>query len=119
MALDGCSTNPIELFDDIPPGYYYGNGKKAEIVCCAMDGSSCSRTTNTGECRSGNKDEYKVTWDEAESHCKKDGMRLCKSQEELDKCCQVGCGYANQLAWVNIQLSGKFDILMISILLQT
>ena len=115
MALDGCSTNAIKLFKDNPPTYYYGNEKKAEISCCAMDGSSCSRKTNTGQCRSGNNDDYKVTWFDADEHCKNDGMRLCNSQEELNQCCANGgaCGYNDQLVWVNIQVSGKFDALAI------
>ena len=114
MALDGCSTNAIKRFKDNPPTYYYGNDKKAEIICCAMDGSSCSRKTNTGKCRSGDNDEYKVTWDEADTHCKNEGMRLCNSQEELDQCCGGGgaCGYNDQLVWINVQVTGKLEKLL-------
>ena len=113
MALDGCSTNDIKLFNDNPPNYYYGNDKKANIVCCAMDGSSCSRRTKTGECRSGSgKPDDKVTWEDANEHCKKDGMRLCKSQLELNQCCGNGgaCGYNDQLVWINKQVSGKIEL---------
>ena len=74
----------------------------AEIVCCSLDGSSCSRkykgASGADICRSGDRDdEKKITWNEANLHCLSEGKRLCNSQEELDKCCSAGCFYDNQL----------------------
>ena len=111
LALDGCTTNEIDDFKDTSPGYYDGNDKIAQIVCCTMDGSSCSRTIGTGQCRSGDgkrKEQQKVTWSTANEHCKADGKRLCSSQKELNQCCSSGCNHDNHLVWINAQQSGKF-----------
>ena len=79
----------------------------AEIACCSLDGSSCSRkykaASGDNVCRSGDRDDEKVTWDEANLHCLSQGKRLCNSQEELDKCCGGGCGYDNQLVWSSVE----------------
>ena len=101
QALDGCSTNPANLFKDGSPGYYLGTSEAAEIQCCSSDGSSCSRKKSS-ECRSGNDDDKKFTWAEANQHCIADGKRLCRSQDEVNKCCNGGCNYDNQLVWSSI-----------------
>ena len=88
----------------------------AEIVCCSLDGSSCSRkykgASGADICRSGDgyhlwenpgDDDRKVTWNEANLHCLSEGKRLCNSQEELDKCCKTGCFYDNQLVWSSVK----------------
>ena len=111
MALDGCTTNEIYDFADTSPGYYDGNDKMAQIVCCEMDGSSCSRTISTGQCRSGDgkrKEQKKITWSTANEHCKAEKKRLCSSQKELNQCCSTGCNHDNHLVWINAQQSGKF-----------
>ena len=83
----------------------------AEIACCSLDGSSCSRkykaASGDNVCRSGDRDDEKVTWDEANLHCLSQGKRLCNSQEELDKCCGGGCGYDNQLVWSSVKEGRK------------
>ena len=99
-AFDGCSSNPLSAFDDDPPGYL-SELSKAHIVCCSLDGNSCSRK-NGDFCRSGVSDDEKVTWKEANQHCEEDGMRLCSYQEELDRCCSQGCQYDNQLVWSDL-----------------
>ena len=45
----------------------------------------------------------KVTWEEANQHCLSKGLRLCKSQEELNRCCSQGCSLDNRLAWSSIK----------------
>ena len=84
--------------------------KAAEIVCCAVDGSSCSRK-RSGVCRSGHGDAVKVTWNAARDHCEADGMRLCATQDELDQCCGGGCQYDNQLVWSNVMEGTAITIL--------
>ena len=101
-AFDGCSKNTQNAFEDRNPGYYHVVSRPAEIVCCSMDGSLCSRK-NQGICRSGNGDSYKATWMEGDKNCQDSGMRLCNSQKEIDKCCGTGCNYDNQLVWSNIE----------------
>ena len=93
----------------------------AEIVCCSLDGSSCSRkykgASGADICRSGdNDDERKVTWNEANLHCLSEGKRLCNSQEELDKCCSAGCFYDNQLVWSSVKEGMKKSNLFIKLL---
>ena len=102
-AFDGCSSNNPNIFMDDPPGYLTKESK-AEIVCCSFDGNSCSRKDTNGVCRSGHGDDYKVTWEEASQHCEDAGMRLCNTQQELDRCCTTGCQIDNQIVW-----SGKME----------
>ena len=87
-AFDGCSKNTQNDFEDLNPGYYHVLSRPAEMVCCSMDGSSCSRK-NQGICRSGSGDSYKATWMEANQNC-------------LNSC-GTGCNYDNQLVWSNIE----------------
>ena len=86
----------------------------AEIVCCSLDGSSCSRkyrpAAGANICHSGDGDDEKVTWDEANLHCLSQGKRLCNSQEELDRCCRGGCDYDNQLVWSSVKEGKKVYI---------
>ena len=108
FAFDGCSkfkkgqawiTVPSK-----PSGFYKGNIRVGNIVCCSLDGSSCSRKTSADICRSGKNDDMKkVTWDEANQHCASEGKRLCKSQEELNRCCDTGCGYDHTLVWSSLK----------------
>ena len=90
----------------------------AEIVCCTLEGDSCEREVEGGDCRSGHNDDVKVTWNEAQDHCEEAGMRLCNSQEELDQCCGTGCQYDNQLVWSGLKEGIPFffmrSMLMIS-----
>ena len=58
---------------------------------------------NNDGCRSGNNDDKKVTWHEANKHCVSEGKRLCNSQDELDKCCHTGCAYNTQLVWTGTE----------------
>ena len=64
-----------------------------------MEGDSCSRKSEGGDCRSGQNEDIKVTWEEAHNHCKNAGMRLCNSQAEVDQCRGTGCDYDFLLVW--------------------
>jgi len=107
-AFDGCSDwrQPGKgkgwKEGDSRPGYYNGTTEAAEIVCCAEEGTSCSRKGADDKCRSGHNDAVKVTWAAAKAHCEAEGMRLCASQAELDTCCGGGCQYDNQLVWSSV-----------------
>jgi len=107
LALDGCSENPDSDFHDAVPGYYKRNQNMAQIICCSMDGTSCSRKTDDGKCYSGHGKDSKVTWHTARNFCKNIGKRLCTSQEELNQCCGSGCDYDNVLAWVDVLEPGR------------
>ena len=107
LALDGCSENLIEEFNDNDPGYYNGNQKVAHIICCSKDGKSCSRKTDMGKCHSGHGIDGKDTWDVARSYCENVGKRLCSSQEELNQCCGTGCQFDNVLVWSDVLKEGK------------
>jgi len=105
-AFDGCSTNSGNfggIYAGIPAGYYDGTLEAAEIVCCTLEGDSCSRKAEGGDCRSGNHQDAKVTWNVARANCEEAGMRLCNSQGELDQCCATGCGYDNALVWSSLK----------------
>ena len=93
LALDGC-TNGHPSPPDKPAGLYDCKKKRARIVCCEMDGSSCTRKTIKNKCSTN------VTWKKANKVCKKMGKRLCNGQKELNKCCHTGCRLDWVLAWV-------------------
>ena len=92
LALDGCTVGASP--PDKPAGLYDCKKKKARIVCCEMDGSSCTRKTVKNKCSKN------VTWKKANKVCKKMGKRLCNGQTELNKCCHTGCHLDWVLAWV-------------------
>ena len=81
------------------PGFYHSMTKEASVVCCSLDGTSCSRKTVNGNCYFGNS---KVSWKQAFEVCKDSKMRLCDSQEELNQCCGAGCGLDDKLIWSNV-----------------
>ena len=87
-----------DLFQDTAPGYLYKEST-AEIVCCSLDGTSCSRIANDGNCRSFDNQVEEVTWSKANQHCEDAGLRLCDSQQELDSCCGTGCNHDNKKVW--------------------
>ena len=93
LALDGC-TKPPNTPPANPAGLYDCKKKRARIVCCEMDGSSCTRKTINNKC------SKHVTWKKANKVCKKMGKRLCNGQKELNKCCHTGCNLDWVLAWV-------------------
>ena len=95
-ALDACTNDPHSHFDDRKPGNYDGQRGIARIVCCEMDGSSCTRHTGSEKMCSA-----RVTWNYANRVCQKMGKRLCNGQNELNKCCGTGCNFDVFLAWVN------------------
>ena len=98
FAFHGCSLNggaPTQLVD-----VYDSNLPIAEVSCCSLDASTCTRKRHEdSQCFTGDNDAVKVSWIEAKSMCETQGMRLCNSQEEINKCCSSGCGYDNQLVW--------------------
>ena len=94
LALDGCTVGASP--PDKPAGLYDCKKKKARIVCCEMDGSSCTRHTGSEKMCSAS-----VTWNYANRVCRKMGKRLCNGQNELNKCCGTGCNFDVFLAWVN------------------
>ena len=113
-AFDGCSTNEDV---GIQPGYRIGLLVVAQIVCCSLDGSSCTRkrTEDSGQqvCRSGVDGTKKVSWNEAHLQCKFEGKRLCNSQKELNQCCAGGCNYDNQLVWSGVKEGMHFAFIFL------
>merc|ERR1719482_2038983 len=74
--------------------------KAGEVACCDYSGTSCVRKDSKGQCFSGDDDADMKTYEEAVTLCSSMGMRLCKSQEELDLCCGVGCNNDFGPAWI-------------------
>ena len=105
QAFDGCSTNPLGNFfkNEAPPGFYSASSSIAGLVCCALDGSICTRICIERDlCKGDNALCNKLNWEEADRICKDRSMRLCNSQQEIDKCCGKGCDYDNRLVWSNV-----------------
>ena len=100
-------------FEGSAPGYYNSTDEAAAIVCCSLDGNSCERK-RSDVCRSGDgkEDEIKVTWNAAKDHCEANGMRLCATQDELDRCCGTGCWYDYNNVWSNVVLGSSISILI-------
>ena len=101
-AFDGCTKNNDANFkDEDAPGYFYSTNAIGQVVCCDAAGT-CSRKDDDGLCRSGNEDGNYYTWEQAVEMCAADGLTLCSSQDELDKCCTGGCQYDNRLVWSTV-----------------
>lgn len=103
-AVDGCSRSgggSAGVRGGQQIGFYASTMSIAELTCCSMDGQTCSRK-RSDTCRSGHNDNVKVTWEQARDHCAADGMRLCATQEEVDRCCGSGCWYDSDLVWTSI-----------------
>ena len=109
--MEGCSTDNSENTES-PPGFYpvviTEGVNAAKIACCSKDGSTCSKKYTNDEgneaCRGGNRNKgRRTTWEEANLHCLSLGLRLCKSQEELNKCCGQGCDSDDMLVWTSIR----------------
>ena len=100
-AFYGCSKTKAKKvkFLENTPGFYHSMTKEASVVCCSLDGTSCSRKTVNGNCYFGTS---KVSWKQAFELCKDAKMRLCDSQEELDQCCGAECGLDDKLIWSNV-----------------
>ena len=108
IALDGCSTNTAKGV--LSSQNYYPNNSRAELQCCSIDGQHCQRRNPlTKKCWSGDNDVAKVTWYEAYERCTSAGHRLCKSQEELNRCCGSGCHYDDTLMWTSLQAGAKLQ----------
>ena len=84
---------------ELAPGYYDGTLNKAATVCCGLDGASCKRKIHNGECPADSGEETKVTLEEAKVRCKSLGLRLCNSQDEINRCCGEDCGYDDRVVW--------------------
>ena len=97
-AFTGCSKVDADeqTFLENTPAFYHSMSKEAFVACCSLDGASCSRKIVDGNCRS---EDTKVSWKEAFEHCKAAKMRLCNSQEEINKCCEEGCALDDKLVW--------------------
>ena len=112
--MDGCSrqNNPTHQPGSVS-GYYSVNLQVAEIVCCSKNGASCSRKLPNNKCRSGHAkhEDKKVTWEFANAQCESEGLRLCTSQEELDRCCGTGCWYDFKAVWTGNSRGKYFQLI--------
>merc|ERR1712117_568441 len=100
-VLDGCGRSG-NLRNQQVPGYY-DESFLAEVQCCSMDGNTCTRKrSQNGQCLTGGNDAFKVNLADAKALCQAQGMRLCQSQVELDRCCGSGCSYDFNLVWTDI-----------------
>merc|ERR1719482_638381 len=79
--------------------------KAGEVACCDYSGTSCVRKDSKGQCFSGDDDADMKTYEEAVTLCSGSGMRLCKSQEELDLCCGIGCNFDSGPVWIGSNTS--------------
>merc|ERR1719195_680448 len=90
LLLDGCSGNN-QLKRPKPLHSQYGPQRMAfhdeiagEAVCCNDHGESTRSV----------------------------GLRLCRSQAELDTSCETGCGFNNALVWVDDSKAKKHHDLL-------
>lgn len=102
-ALDGCSSNG-GLRRGQRPRWATLN-QRFEVQCCAHNGQRCTRYHQNNQCISGNNNSYKMTWFEAKNACASIGMRLCRNQSELNRCCRSGCAHDADLVWTGIRRS--------------
>lgn len=100
-ALDGCSRGG-GLRRGQRPRWARMN-QRFEVQCCAHNGRRCTRYHRRNQCISGRNDAYKMNWHQAKNACASIGMRLCRSQSELNRCCRSGCAHDADLVWTGIR----------------
>jgi len=98
-ALDGCSRNGMRR--NQRPRWASLN-ERFEVQCCSQNGQRCTRYHRRNQCISGNNNGYKMTWHQARNACASIGKRLCRNQQELNRCCRGGCSHDHDLVWTNI-----------------
>lgn len=72
-------------------------------VCCNAAGRSVRKVN--GQCVAGHASRHNLrrsTFQDAKDTCEAHGLRLCKSQTELETGCGTGCNYDRVLAWVDL-----------------
>merc|ERR1719195_915282 len=141
LLLDGCSGNnqlkrPKPLHSQYgPQSMAFHDEIAGEAVCCNDHGESTRNvvfgehalwnnakgqrilshencTTPSTERVFAGKGEPSWTFDEAKDICEGVGLRLCRSQAELDTSCETGCGFNNALVWVDDSKAKKHHDLL-------
>jgi len=107
-AFDGCTRNNDNSWKDSQrPNYYDPDSNIARVVCCSHEGDRCDRDAQTPsgriDCRG------QTSWYQAKALCAEAGMRLCQTQEEINRCCGQGCDGDDYLSWSGIQENSLLD----------
>jgi len=115
LLLDGCSKSGDLMTQYGAPRLEDDTVKAGEAICCNAEGQA-TRNVHNGKsffnsqlshqnCTSGEKvnrgEEPTKTFQEAKAVCEGAGLRLCRSQAELETSCHTGCHFDFALAWVD------------------
>jgi len=100
-ALDGCSSRNGMRRGQRPR--WATLNQRFEVQCCSQNGQRCTRYHRGRVCISGNNNPHKMTWYQARNACASIGMRLCRNQQELNRCCRSGCAHDLDLVWTGIR----------------
>lgn len=100
-ALDGCSSRNGMRRGQRPR--WATLNQRFEVQCCSQNGQRCTRYHRGRVCISGNNNMHKMTWYQARNACASIGMRLCRNQQELNRCCRSGCAHDVDLVWTGIR----------------
>lgn len=95
----GCSSAVVPPGSEGPRFVPEGEAA-AQVICCTLDGST-SRHAQSQQCLSSGGDAALKTYTDAVRICSRAGMRLCESQEQLDRSCGQGCGLDSALVWTS------------------
>jgi len=124
--IDGCSTN-----GDVYPAWgvprtAMDDERVGEAVCCNEKGVATRNirshvglfdqglshvdctTTRTTQLKNG-RDTPSHTFFEAQAICTNAGLRLCRTQEEMDTSCNTGCHINFALAWLDDEFVAPYN----------
>jgi len=119
QLLDGCSRSAGVYSQYGQPRVESDNSVAGEAVCCNENGMSSRQIKNGqalffqgkghshSDCTStsttpviNGQDVPSVSFNQAAAMCEAVGMRLCRTQAEVDTSCGTGCHYDAALVWV-------------------
>jgi len=117
--LDGCSTSAPVYSQFGSPRVELDDSVAGEAVCCNENGKSSRQirdgqalfftsgfshtdcTTTSGTRIINNRDAPSHSYNQAAAICEAVGLRLCRTQEEVDTSCGTGCHIDATLVWVD------------------
>jgi len=118
MLLTGCSTDPKEYANWGSSRMEWDHEVAGEAVCCNEDGQAARHTrdgvavfvrdefkhadcTNPSGVELDANDSPSHTYHAAKAICEGVGLRLCRTQEELDTACSMGCHFNAVQVWTD------------------
>jgi len=120
--VDGCSRGGRPFTQYGVERMEFGDQKAGEAICCNEEGMATRNVRNRKalfhENNAGNRvlshedctagrvvragETPTKTFDEAQAFCAEAGLRLCRTQDEVDTSCHTGCHFDFAMVWLGV-----------------